>query len=565
MSLNLTPLQTVTRQRKSTSCLLQYANNNRNQGRFNDVTLQSNDTSIPANRMVLSCYCSFFDQIFASQRNNQMNGSVVDIPNVDGNLLELFIRYIYTGQICIDSDNVLDILAAAHHLEFDEVKEFCFEFLEKCLTPDNCITILITAKEYRNFTLRDKVYKHISDNYKIITKTPAFLNLKNDELFFIVYHLKTRFYVNDEELCRSLLSWTKQDEETRKRHFHNKLIKFAKVDQFSFLLIRDLLKESLVQENAEYYNVLNDRIIDLRTKETIIISIGGSETKTKVKVVYSLNEQTSETYPDLPISLDFHRSIKADNFVYVIGGINSINEITSNKAFRLNLSQNVLEWDEIASMNMRRCYPGVAVLDDTIVVCGGYDGKENLSSAEAYNATLNKWINIEPLNQRRIGNPSVTSSGCLYTMGGWEDKNSSSVERLDGLDQSWKSVSSMQKRRIAFAAASCDDVIYVIGGSAFSLAFAMLHWRSSYSLLNVLKSVEKYDCATDKWSYVSELNIGRCRHSACVMQNKIFVVGGWNAEGEPVKEIECYDPLTDRWEIVARIDGKLVDHSLVVL
>ena len=228
MSLNLTPLQTVIRQRKSTSCLLQYANNNRNQGRFNDVIIQSNDTRIPANRMVLSCYCSFFDQIFASETNNQINNLIIDIPDVDEKFLELLIQYIYTGQICIDSDNVFNILSAAHHLKLDEVKEFCFEFLENCMTSDNCITILITAKQYKNFALRDKVYKHISDNYEITTKTPAFLNLDNNELFFIVYHLKMRFQVNDEVLCRSLLSWTKQDEETRKQHFHNRLIKFVK-------------------------------------------------------------------------------------------------------------------------------------------------------------------------------------------------------------------------------------------------------------------------------------------------------------------------------------------------
>ena len=65
MSLKLFSLQAVSRLRKSTSCLLQYANNNENQGRSNDVTIQSIDASIPANRMVLSCYGSFFEHIFA--------------------------------------------------------------------------------------------------------------------------------------------------------------------------------------------------------------------------------------------------------------------------------------------------------------------------------------------------------------------------------------------------------------------------------------------------------------------------------------------------------------------
>ena len=465
-------------------------------------------------------------------------------------MLELLIQYIYTGQICIDSDNVFGILSAADHLELDEVKEFCFEFLESCMTPDNCITILITAKQYKNFTLRDKVYKHISDNYETITKTPAFLNLENDELFFIVFHLKMRFYVSDEVLCRSLLSWTKQDEETRKQHFHSRLFRFVNVDQLSFFLIKHLLKESLIQESGDYYNLLNNRIKDsIKTK---IVSFGGTKAKTKVKVVYSLTNETNESYPDLPISLDYHSSFESNIFVYVIGGTDGNNQIESNKVFRMNLNELALKWEEIGSMNVRRGSFGVAMVDDTIVVCGGFNGSEPLLSAEAYDIMLNQWKKVKPLQQGRLGNQSATSGGCLYTMGGFDRKITlSSVERLDGLNQSWKSVSSMQTARSWFAAVSCNDVIYVIGGQSDGG--------------KRLKSVEKYDCATDKWIYVSEMNIGRRRHSACVMQDKIFVVGGQNAEYNPVKEIECYDPSTDRWEIVAKIEDELISHSIVVV
>ena len=551
MSLNIYPFHTVAYQRKSTSSLLQYANNNRNQGRFNDVIIQSNDISIPANRMVLSCYCSFFDKIFASETNNQVKDSVFDIPNLDGKSLQLLIQYIYTGQICIDSDNVFDILAVAHHLELDEVKEYCFELLENCITPDNCITILIIAKQYKNFILRDQVYKHISDNYETITKTPAFLNLEYEELFLIVLHLKTRFYVNDEVLCRSLLSWTKQNEETRKQHLQSKLFKFVKVDQLSYRLVKDLLNESLICNVSEYFNLINTKIKCLNSRGTRILSTGGYNTRTNVKTIYSLNEETNLVYPDLPILLDYHRTLKVNNFVYCTGGrLPSSSE--SNKVFRLNLNEVDMKWNELGEMNNKRFGHGASVFNEALVVCGGYDGQKVLSLSEVYVPELNKWNLLASLKQGRAGNELASSGGCLYTMGGFDGRNYiSSVERLDGLNQSWKSVSSMQTPRCWFAAVSCNDVIYVIGGLSDGS--------------NVLKTVEKYDCAEDKWIYVSEMNIERHRKSACVMQGKIFVVGGWNIEGKAVQEIECYDPLTDRWEIVARIDDELIDHSLVAL
>ena len=551
MSLNLSLLQTVAYERKSTSCLLQYANNNRNQERFNDVSIQSADTSIPANRMVLSCYCSFFEHIFSTGINNQVNDSNVEIPDIYEKSLKVLIEYIYTGQIYIDSDNVFDILAAATYLELDEVKEFCFEFLESCLTPDNCITILITAKQHKNLTLRDKVYKHISDNFETVIKTPAFSNLKNDELFLIVFHLKTRFYVNDQVLCRSLLSWTKQDEETRKRHFHSRLFKFVNVDKLSYCLVRDLLNESLICNISEYFDLLNTRMELLKKEETKILSIGGYQAKTNVKVVFTLDDKTNVVYPDLSISLRFHRTLKVNNFVFCIGGITK-NLSKSCRVFRLNLNEPDMEWNEMAQMTCKRFDHGAAVFNDTVVVCGGDDGQNRLSSSEIYDAELNKWTKLSLLKQCRSNNQSVTCGGCLYTMGGYNgEKTLSTMERLDGLDQSWKSVSSMQTPRYRFAAVNCDDAIYAIGGTSDGFT--------------VLKSVEKFDCAADKWIYVSDMNIERWEHTACVMQGKIFVIGGRNAECKLVKEIECYDPSTDKWEIVSRIEDNVFGHSIVVV
>ena len=542
------PLQTVTRQRKSTSCLLQYANNNRNQGRFNDVTIQSNDTSIPANRMVLSCYCSFFDQIFVSETNNQVNDLIVDLPDVDGKSLELLIQYIYTGQICISNDNVFNMLSAAHHLELDEVKEFCFEFLESCITTDNCITILITAKLYKNFTLRDKVYKHISDNYETITHTPAFLNLENDELFFIVYHLKTKFYVNDEVLCRSLLSWTKQDEETRKRHFHSRLIKFVNVEHLSHSFVRKLLNENLINEIPDFCSLVTTKIELTENIGSKILSIGGGKS---VKVVYSLIDEINDVFPDLPVDLNCHFSIKFKNFVYCGGRSNNDDML---KFFILDLNETDLQWKQMTEMYDNRSAVGSAVFKGNLVVCGGFDGNKWLSSTQLYDVDSNEWNEISSLKKARAGNQSVTSGGRLYTLGGYDGSNYlSRVERLDELDGSWKSVSSMQTPRSDFAAVSCDGVIYAIGG------------RKGFQ---ALKSVEKFNFSTNCWSNVSEMNIERRGHSACILGSKIFVVGGKNYKGfedQPVKEIECYNPITDRWEIVAKTDDELLRHSLVIL
>ena len=49
--------------------------------------------------------------------------------------------------------------------------------------------------------------------------------------------------------------------------------------------------------------------------------------------------------------------------------------------------------------------------------------------------------------------------------------------------------------------------------------------------------------------FVKEMNVERRGHSACVMQDKIFVVGGQNAKSKLVCEIECYDLSNKEWSI----------------
>ena len=65
--------------------------------------------------------------------------------------------------------------------------------------------------------------------------------------------------------------------------------------------------------------------------------------------------------------------------------------------------------------------------------------------------------------------------------------------------------------------------------------------------------------------FIKEMNIKRRGHAACVMQNKIYVIGGIKANNGFVSEIECYDPLSNSWSIVGHTSEELVYHSVVAI
>ena len=57
---------------------------------------------------------------------------------------------------------------------------------------------------------------------------------------------------------------------------------------------------------------------------------------------------------------------------------------------------------------------GVAVVDDEIVVCGGYDGHSALSSVEAFSVESASWSPLPPMREARCAMASVALDGYVY-------------------------------------------------------------------------------------------------------------------------------------------------------
>jgi len=254
MSLAIINQDRVTRYRdESTSALLKYANDKRLVGQFNDVTIKAEGESIPANRMVLSCYSKFFETMFLTEFKEQYQDHV-DI-RLDGNAIKATVQYMYTGCIDIDGDNVMSLLAIADFLQMEDIKQFCFEFLESSLTVDNCIDIFQISSMYRNPLRSTQIFQVINNNFElIIAQSESIGKLSKDDFVTVLAKLDSHI-VEESWIYTAIINWVNHNE-SRKQDF---AILFLGLDIHKIpiqFLDEVVVKESLVQQNTECLNAV---------------------------------------------------------------------------------------------------------------------------------------------------------------------------------------------------------------------------------------------------------------------------------------------------------------------
>ena len=557
---NTLPPNNATYNRNHYPDLLQYAKTNRDDGTFNDVTIQTGHLSIGANRMVLSCCSTFFEKMFKSQMKERYESSIT-IQEIDSTAVKHMIDYMYEGSITIDSSTVMDILAAADFLQLADVKLFCFEFLKDHISSDSWYAVLSAAKLYRCDQLQKYTYQFIVDHLDEITKSDDFKTVAKDDLTLLISNLrKNEKTVNESVICKLVIDWTKQDEEERKAVFAD-LFQMICLEKVSVDILECLFEESFVKCNLVCGNAITVALFSMlktnqqTSKESIsltIFSVGGNQGIRKVLEILNLSKREKQKYPDFPCAVRGHCSVKLNGIVYCIGGCEPRN--TSNvydKVYQIHLNETNLRWKEVVLLNEKRYWMGATIFRGCLVVAGGFDGERILSSVEFSSDPSKIWRKASPLLHKRCGNALAVCNGSLYALGGFAETTClSSVERLDYFNEPWQYVAPMLIARYGLTVVSLNGCLYAIGGS------------SKLDKKKALNTVERYDPGLNEWTPVCEMTFKRRFHCACVYDEKIFVIGGIDDSGNVIKEIECYDPSKNKWCIVEYLQHPLDDFAV---
>ena len=182
------------------------------------------------------------------------------------------------------------------------------------------------------------------------------------------------------------------------------------------------------------------------------------------------------------------------------------------------------------------------------------------------NSAAEEWEVISQLPTKRSAFSTAVVDGKIYLIGGFLRENMnggplgiSTVEVYDTQNNSWQRLADMPTPRLSSGAAVVDGKIYVFGG--FS-------WVGIPGVdIKILQVVEVYDPRTDTWSRKQDMPTPRRYFGTCVVDGKIYAMGGENLFEEPqrLNQMEVYDPTGDAWAERADMPTIRSDVKAVVI
>ena len=103
-----------------------------------DISINVDGRHFHAHRVVLAG-CSPYLRAMFTNGMLESEKSVVTIRGIDQETMLVLLDFMYTGTVCVSTDNVQALLQAASMLHLAGLRTYCSQFLQVHIDPGNCL------------------------------------------------------------------------------------------------------------------------------------------------------------------------------------------------------------------------------------------------------------------------------------------------------------------------------------------------------------------------------------------------------------------------------------------
>lgn len=229
--------------------------------------------------------------------------------------------------------------------------------------------------------------------------------------------------------------------------------------------------------------------------------------------MYDIQSKKWTALPDLPVPVSFASGVLLNHSIYIIGGIDSLYRNT--QAFqKFDLQQNL--WTTLPSIPNATSHTVSEVCQGKIYVIGGYLGEDqhhfqSSSLIEIYNPVDQTWNKKSDMPTSRSDPSAVVINDEIIVAGGYTNAGMTNiVEKYNASTNQWLRKADMPFPNGMFGFVVMQNSIYALGGKSYE----------------GMSPILKYDFEADQWTQVSTVPLSDNRLGTVVVGDRIYIIGG---------------------------------------
>ena len=221
------------------------------------------------------------------------------LKEIAPDILEDLVKYIYTGNVAVNGENVAGLLKAGCGYEIPALARACCDWLSLKMDCFNAVNILWLAREENckeTKVLQEEAKNFIIGNFTSVSEEDEFVELEYEDLKAIIQF--DDLNVNcEEEVFNAVAKWVSAEDE--RIRYLPELLKCIRLDNTSPEFLRSLLQHPLIMKSATCVeNVQNA----LESQASFHLQEDTTPTET-------FNESEQDSYPN---QYDFEDAIARD-------------------------------------------------------------------------------------------------------------------------------------------------------------------------------------------------------------------------------------------------------------
>lgn len=333
----------------------------RRQGILCDTILHVDGREFPAHKNILAASSAYFLGLFTSDMKER-HQSEVKLEDFKSFVMNDLLDYIYTGEVEITDKNVKELVFAGDYLLIENLKDKGSMYLEKTLSPSNCLSVREFSEKYDCEELLDKSESFILENFVAVSKSEEFLRLGVSQIEKLI-SLDDVIVESEEQVYEAVISWVKHDVDNRKNDFPLLLSKVRLGCMSKYYIAGYVETEELVTDNLECTKLLYEamksyalfgpqghqdsdicklrRCLDSNVDAIVTIWGPGDELRSSTQCYVPSVNQWYNLAPML-IPRFSHGAVACEGFIYTVGGVSLNGHLSSMERYDYRLVDSLL-------------------------------------------------------------------------------------------------------------------------------------------------------------------------------------------------------------------------------